>query len=231
MSAKILLVEDEEALVDAIRLNLELEGYAVIVATTGTAALERFAEGPVDLVVLDVMLPEMNGFDVCSEIRRNDLRTPILFLTAKNNPTDRVTGLKLGGDDYLAKPFNLEEFLLRVQILVRRAAATREQAVELSSYRFGPNNISFASFEIQGANGLTKTLSKKEIGLLKLLIERKHEVVSRKEILDTVWGYDVYPSERTIDNFISNFRKYFEIDPKQPEYFHSVRGVGYKFTG
>ena len=231
MSAKILLVEDEEALVDAIRLNLELEGYAVTVAMTGTAALERFAEGPFDLIVLDVMLPEVNGFDVCSAIRREDTRVPILFLTAKNNPADRVQGLRLGGDDYLAKPFNLEEFLLRVQILVRRSAATHTQPLELNSYQFGPNEVNFASFEVSGANGLQKTLSKKEIGLLRLLIERKHEVVSRKEILDRVWGHDVYPSERTIDNFISNFRKYFEADPKKPEFFHSVRGVGYKFTG
>jgi len=231
MNPKILLVEDEEALVDAIRLNLELEGYAVTVAMTGTHALERFAEGPFDLVVLDVMLPGVNGFDVCSAIRREDERTPILFLTAKNNPADRVKGLKLGGDDYLAKPFNLEEFLLRVQILVRRSAATRGQATELNSYRFGNNEVHFASFEIQGVGGLSKMLSKKEIGLLRLLIERKQEVVSRKEILDTVWGYDVYPSERTIDNFISNFRKYFEEDPKQPQFFHSVRGVGYKFMG
>lgn len=216
---------------DAIRLNLELEGYTVIGATSGTEALERFSEQPFDTVVLDVMLPGISGFDVCTAIRRTDTRTPILFLTAKNTPTDRVQGLKIGADDYLAKPFNLEEFLLRVQILVRRKAEALGQSTPDSLAHFGNNEVNFATFEIRGVHGLEKTLSKKEIGLLRLLIDRNNEVVSRKEILDTVWGYDKYPSERTIDNFISSFRKYFETDPRKPVFFHSVRGVGYKFIG
>jgi two-component system alkaline phosphatase synthesis response regulator PhoP len=176
------------------------------------------------------MLPEMNGFDVCEEIRKENKDVPVLFLTAKSAGEDRIQGLKLGADDYLTKPFNLEELLLRVQILLRRSNVNKVSSGVPDIYKFGNNEINFVTYEIKGVNGETAQISKREIALLKLLIERKNEVISREEILDKVWGTDVYPSSRTIDNYILAFRKYFEKSQREPEHFHSIRGVGYKFT-
>ena len=231
MSYRILLVEDEESILDALKLNLELEDYDVTVATDGEMALEEFKGSRFDLIVLDVMLPKIDGFSVCQTIRLENTRVPILFLTAKNTAQDRVNGLKIGGDDYLTKPFNLEEFLLRVQILVKRGveAGGGDKSV-FNSYQFGENKVDFLTFEIETFSGIKKQLSKREIHLLKLLIDKKGEVVSREEILEKVWGYDVFPSTRTIDNYILAFRKYFESNPRQPVFFHSIRGVGYKFV-
>jgi two-component system, OmpR family, alkaline phosphatase synthesis response regulator PhoP len=226
----ILLVEDEEHLLQTIQLNLELEGYQVSTAITGKEALKKIINGNFDLVILDVMLPEMNGFDVCIEARKQNIQTPILFLTAKDSGSDRIQGLKIGADDYLTKPFNLEELLLRVQILLKRNAGVVSPAKnEPSAYTFGNNEVDFVTYEIKGVNGKAE-LSKREIALLKLLISRKGEVVSREDILDIVWGTDVYPTSRTIDNYILAFRKYFEKDQRNPQHFHSIRGVGYKFT-
>jgi len=223
---RILLVEDEENIRAGIKLNLELEGYEVIEAETGKQAISRFENEHFDLIVLDVMLPELNGFDVCEQIRLTNTQVPILMLTAKSEPADRVTGLKKGANDYLPKPFVLEEFLLRVQNLIRLTSKSPENAPEV--FEFAENKVNFLTFEADGVNGKF-TLTKREAMLLKLLVERKNEVVSRKQILQSVWGYDVFPSTRTIDNFILSFRKYFEKDPKHPVFFHSVRGVGYKF--
>ncbi len=225
---KILLVEDEEHLLKTIQLNLELEGYAVVSAITGIDALKEFRKQPFDLIILDVMLPEMNGFDVCEEIRKENAKVPVLFLTAKASSEDRITGLKLGADDYLTKPFNLEELLLRVQILLRRSSGATEKSMDV--YTFGNNQINFNTFEITDNKGEKREITKREIALLKLLIERKGDVVSREDILDQVWGTDVYPSSRTIDNYILSFRKYFEPNQREPKFFHSIRGVGYKFT-
>lgn len=225
----ILLVEDEENLLKTIRLNLELEGYEVSIARSGSEALNEFKKETFNLIILDVMLPEINGFDVCEQIRKENTKVPILFLTAKGSSSDKVQGLKLGADDYLTKPFNLEELLLRIQILVKRGNQQKESDKSLDSYSFGTNNVNFATYVIIGINGKAE-ISKKEIALLKLLIERKGEVVSREEILDSVWGKDAYPSSRTIDNYILAFRKYFEKNQREPIHFHSIRGVGYKFT-
>ena len=225
---KILLVEDEEHLLKTIQLNLELESYLVVPATTGIDALKEFRKQSFDLIILDVMLPEMSGFDVCEEIRKENSTVPVLFLTAKASSEDRINGLKLGADDYLTKPFNLEELLLRVQILLKRSVVSTDKI--LDSYSFGNNQVNFVTYEIQGVNGEKREITKREIALLKLLIDKKGEVVSREEILDKVWGTDVYPSSRTIDNYILSFRKYFEPNQREPQYFHSIRGVGYKFT-
>jgi two-component system, OmpR family, alkaline phosphatase synthesis response regulator PhoP len=230
MSSKhILLVEDEEHLLKTIQLNLELEGYTVSIANNGIEALKEFRKGEFNLIILDVMLPEMNGFDVCEQIRKENTTVPLLFLTAKGSSSDKIQGLKLGADDYLTKPFNLEELLLRVQILLKRGNLQAESKKQLETYSFGGNSINFITYEIEGINGTTQ-LSKKEIALLKLLIERKGEVISREEILDSVWGKDAYPSSRTIDNYILAFRKYFEKNQRDPLHFNSIRGVGYKFT-
>jgi two-component system alkaline phosphatase synthesis response regulator PhoP len=230
MTSRILLVEDEETLQEAIKLNLELEGFEVEIADTGTKALRKATEQRFNLIILDVMLPEMDGFTVCEKIRLNDMDTPILFLTAKDTSQDRVNGLKLGADDYLTKPFNLEELLLRVKVLVKHSVKGTKDGKELMTYKFGNNEVNFVTYKARGIDGQELELTKKEITLLKLLIDRKDDVVSRQQILQYVWGYDVYPSTRTIDNFILAFRKYFEKDARNPEYFHSIRGVGYKFT-
>lgn len=226
---RILLVEDEEHLLEIIKLNLELEGYKVTTATDGKKGLKIFKEERFNLVILDVMLPEMDGFQVAETIRLENSITPIMFLTAKNTSEDRVMGLKKGADDYLSKPFNLEELLLRVGILIKRSMKP-DDLQTLNTYTIGDKTIYFNSFEFKQADDSTMPLTKKETMLLKLLIEHKNNAVSREQILETVWNYDVYPSTRTIDNFILTFRKYFEPDQKNPIYFHSIRGVGYKFT-
>lgn len=223
------MVEDEQSLLETIKLNLELEGYKVQSASDGKKALKAYKQERFDLIILDVMLPEMDGFTVCEAIRLDNQQVPILFLTAKHSSADRINGLKIGGDDYLTKPFNLEELLLRVQILLKRSNITVDNKQSLNNFNFDDFSINFTEMTVQTPEGKTINLTKKENALLKLLIERKNEVVSREHILETVWGYDIYPSTRTIDNFIVSFRKYFESDPSNPKHFHSVRGVGYKF--
>jgi len=228
MIYRILLVEDEDHIRENLKLNLELEDYEVVAVPDGSKAVKAFREQRFNLVVLDVMLPEMDGFDVCEQIRLDDLETPILFLTAKDTSQDKIKGLKAGGDDYITKPFNLEELLLRVKNLLKRSAKHNSDDT-FNEYEFGGNKVNFATYEANSIYGPLK-LTNKEMKLLKVLIDRRNEVVSRQHILQSVWGYDVYPSTRTIDNFILAFRKYFEKDPKNPVYFHSIRGVGYKFT-
>jgi two-component system, OmpR family, alkaline phosphatase synthesis response regulator PhoP len=230
MMPRILLAEDEKSLREGIKLNLELEGYEVEEAADGLEALKKFETQRFNLIVLDVMMPEVSGFEVCEKIRLTDTDTPILFLTAKDTGRDKVEGLKLGADDYLTKPFNLEELLLRVKNLVRHSLKGTEELTELSTYTFNGNKVNFNTYEAYTYSGEKIDLTKKETQLLKLLIDRKNQVVSRQQILQYVWGYDVFPSTRTIDNFILAFRKYFEKDPKNPRYFHSIRGVGYKYT-
>lgn len=226
----ILLVEDEENLHDALKLNLELEGYEVSSAFDGAAALKSFREEYFDLIILDVMLPEIDGINVTETIRLKNNEVPILILSAKNNSADRVLGLKKGADDYLTKPFNLEELLLRVKKLIDKNKKIRDKETIGDTYVFGKNKIDFKAQDASTCHGEKIQLSKKEVMLLKLLIENKNEVVPREKILQSVWGYNVYPTTRTIDNFILNFRKYFEEDSRNPTYFHSVRGVGYKYS-
>lgn len=225
---RILLVEDEENIRDVVKLNLEMEDFEVVATESGKEAVKMFKEQHFDLIILDVMLPEVDGFQVCEQIRLTNMDIPIIFLTAKDASQDRIQGLKKGGDDYLTKPFVLEELLLRVNNLIKRTSKAPENSPEI--YTFGDNQVNFVTYEAQGNPGQF-TLTKKEAMLLKLLVDRRNEVVSRQQILQSVWGYDVYPSTRTIDNFILSFRKYFEQDPKNPTYFLSVRGVGYKFVG
>lgn len=230
MSTRILIAEDEEHILEGLKMNLELEGYWVETATDGEEALNLFEKERFDLVILDVMMPKLDGYRVCEIIRVENTEIPIMFLTAKDSSSDRVHGLKIGADDYLTKPFNLEEFLLRVEKLLSRKNLHHDSDSKEYVIHFGQNRINFRTFEIETYNGEKKNITAREAKLLKLLTSRDGEPVSRNTILETVWGYDVYPSTRTIDNFILAFRKYFESDPKHPEYFHSIRGVGYKFT-
>lgn len=227
---RILLAEDEEHLSEAIKLNLEMEGFFVKAIANGKEVMDCFDKERFDLVILDVMLPDLDGFRICENIRLKNDTVPILFLTAKNTSEDRITGLKKGADDYLTKPFHLQELLLRTGNLIKRNKQNKIVPATLNIFNFGENSINFNTYEALSIHGKKIELTRKEVLLLKLLIERKNEVVPRKLILESVWGYDVYPSTRTIDNFILIFRKYFEKDPKNPKHFHSIRGIGYKFT-
>jgi two-component system, OmpR family, alkaline phosphatase synthesis response regulator PhoP len=224
---RLLLVEDEETLRSTLRLNFELEGYDVTTAVRGNEALDRLRGARFDGVVLDVMLPDVDGFTICETMRLEGNATPVLFLTARTLPQERIRGLR-SGDDYLGKPFELEELLLRVRKLMTRSV---EGTTGLGPTKrsFGGNTVDFDSYEVTGQRGLSKRLSQREILLLRLLMDKANDVVSREEILQKVWGYDVFPTTRTIDNFIVAFRKYFEPDPLKNRHFHSIRGVGYKF--
>jgi two-component system alkaline phosphatase synthesis response regulator PhoP len=226
---QILLVEDEEHLHEALKLNLELEGYEVSSAMDGKKALDMLQNAVFDLIILDIMLPSVDGFTIIEKLRLNNNQTPILVLSAKNSSFNRVQGLKLGADDYLNKPFNLEELLLRVAKLIQKAIPNNSVSEALASFEFAGHKINFESLEVILADGASIQLTKTEALLLRLLIENKNTVVSREKILQTVWGYQVFPNTRTIDNFITAFRKYFEKDSKNPEFFISIRGVGYKF--
>lgn len=229
MKARILLVEDEENLLSTIALNLELEGYDVLCAKNGKEALQLYKNNRVDLVVLDIMLPEINGLDVCREIRKENRNVFILFLSARSMGSERIEGLKAGADDYLSKPFNLEELLLRIEILLKRKPQSFVKS-SINNVNINGRLVNFDTYQFTGIDGKVESLSKKETMLLKLLIEKKNQVVSRDEILEQVWGYETFPTGRTIDNFILAFRKYFESDPSSPKHFISVRGVGYKFA-
>ncbi len=226
----ILLVEDEENLQDALKLNFEMEGYEVTSAYDGAEALKALHSEYFDLIILDVMLPEIDGITVCENIRLSNTEIPILMLSAKNQSADRVLGLKKGADDYVTKPFNLEELLIRVSLLINKSQRISAKEPVTEEFIFGKNLVNFKSLECTTKRGEVVALTKKEVMLLKLLIENKNEVVTREKILQSVWGYNVYPTTRTVDNFILNFRRYFEEDSRNPKYFHSVRGIGYKFT-
>lgn len=228
--ANILLAEDEENLHEALKLNLEMEDYTVTSAFDGNEALKAIGNEYFDLIIMDIMMPEVDGISVLETIRVNANEVPVLILSAKNSSADRVLGLKKGADDYLTKPFNLEELLLRVSKLIEKNQKIQVKESVGDHYEFGQNNIDFKAQTATTFNQQTIELSKKEVMLLKLLIENKGEVVTREKILQVVWGYNVYPTTRTIDNFILNFRKYFEEDSRNPKHFHSVRGVGYKYT-
>jgi two-component system, OmpR family, alkaline phosphatase synthesis response regulator PhoP len=225
--ARILVVDDEAHLAEGIRENLEAEGYRSEVAHDGVEGLARIREHHFDLIVLDVMMPNMDGLELCAQIRREGRQIPVLFLTVKNESQDRVRGFEAGGDDYLAKPFHLKELLLRVGAILRRASWYQTAARELA---FGGNRIDFQTYEARAWDGNEHVLTHKEAMILKMLSERADEIVTREEILDRVWGYEVFPSTRTIDNFIVRLRKRFERSPDTPVHFHTVRGVGYRFT-
>lgn len=226
MKPKVLLVEDEKNIAESLIFNLESD-HVVVWAKTGEEAIQKHQKNLYQLIVLDVMLPKLSGYEVCNIIRKKDNETPILFLTAKNEEKDRIEGLKLGADDYLGKPFSLDEFMLRVKALIRRGQRNLPQEAVL--YHFGMNSINFENYEAT-VNGEMISLTKKECLLLKLLIEKEGQVVTREEILTKVWGYDTIPSTRTIDNFIVKLRNYFEENPKEPKYILSIHGVGYKFV-
>jgi len=229
MKLSILLVEDELSLADIVKDNLQAEGYAVIHAGDGATAQNLWQSRAPNLVVLDVMLPQLNGYDLCKQMRDAGDMTPVLFLSAKGQVEDRVKGLAAGGDDYLAKPFHLPEFLLRVKNMLKRTGWAKTEPSD-ASFQFGGHTVDFRAWTASLTSGAQEPLGERELGIFKLLSSRAGEVVSRDDILDEVWGDDAFPSSRTVDNFVMRLRKLFEPDPSNPVYIHTVWGVGYKFT-
>ena len=223
----ILVVDDEEHLAAGISENLVAEGYKTDVAHDGEQALAKIRANTFDLIVLDVMMPKIDGLKGCEEIRADGLQTPVLFLTVKGDPADRIRGLEAGGDDYLSKPFHLKELLLRVEAILRRTDWYKESNASLS---FGGNEINFKTYHARAWDGSEHELTHKEAMILKVLAGQLGAIVPREVILDKVWGYEVFPSTRTIDNFIVRLRRRFERNLETPEYFHTIRGVGYRFT-
>jgi len=224
---KILIIEDEESILLPLEDNLKLEGYKVSCARDGLEGLSMAADRSLDLIVLDIMLPKMDGFEVCKRLRQDRVMTPILMLTAKSQEIDKVLGLELGADDYVTKPFSSRELLARIKAILRRASE-HNQGIEL--YRFDAIELDFAKYEAK-KRGRPVPLTALEFSLLHFLVQNRGRVVHRNEVLDRVWGKDVYVDARTVDKHISLLRKKFEDDPQEPKYIQGVRGVGYKFTG
>ena len=224
--ARILIADDEAVISSLLEYNLMLDGHAVTVARDGASALQQWRESPPDLVVLDVMMPQKDGYSVCREARQAGLSAPVLFLSAKGEPQERVEGLAAGGDDYLVKPFHLPEFLLRVANLLRR---TPPPAVLEPMYTFAGITIDFAAYTVRTPRG-EEQLGERELRLLRLFTEQRNKVVSRNQMLDAVWGKDHFPSSRTVDNFVVRLRRILEDDPSNPRFLHTIWGVGYKFT-
>jgi len=229
---RILIIEDDAHIAEGLKLNLSLQGYEVTIAPDGVTGLQKWKDWRPDLVVLDIMLPQIDGFSVLQSIRLKDEKIPILILSAKGAPDDRIKGLTLGTDDYMAKPFNLEEFLLRVERLLTRVSWTNGGGeggtAAPESYAFGGNRIDFGTLTAECRTGKI-SLTDQEAKLLQLFIANRGKPLSRKALLEIGWGYTGETTTRTVDNFIVRLRKYFEDDPQNPLYFKSIRAVGYVF--
>lgn len=223
---RLLLVEDEAALADVLADNLREEGFEPVLAHDGQEGLDRWREGGFDLIVLDVMLPGVDGVTMCRTRREEGDDTPVLFLSARGRPEERVAGLAAGADDYLAKPFHLPEFLLRVEAMLRR----RGWGGPADVLGFAGHEVDLRAWTAELADGRHASLGAREAGILRLLAGRAGEVVSRDDILDEVWGDEAFPSSRTVDNVVMRLRKTFEPDPARPVHIHTVWGVGYRFT-
>jgi two-component system alkaline phosphatase synthesis response regulator PhoP len=225
---KVLLVEDEEGLIITLSDRLKNEGFDITVAKNGLDGFEMATTNSFDLIILDVMLPKKNGFDVCRDLRKDEIETPILMLTAKGETIDKVLGLKLGADDYLTKPFEMMELFARIEALLRRSPKSNK-SVSNNNFQFGDVEIDFKRAEVL-RNKSTVELSAMEFKLLHFLIDNRGDVHSRDELLDAVWGYDAMPTTRTVDVHIAWLRQKLEINPKHPKYIQTVHGLGYKFT-
>jgi two-component system OmpR family response regulator len=231
---KVLLVEDDRTLLDVLKYNLTKEGHDVVTASDGVEALDMARNKKPDLIVLDVMLPKLDGFEVCRILRR-ETTTPILMLTAKASETDKVVGLELGADDYMTKPFSMREFLARIKAMLRRSEMMK--MVESSAKETTPSIIKVGGLEIDFArhkvsqSGTTIDLSPKEFDLLAFLLKNREQVFSRDQLLEKVWGYDYAGDTRTVDVHIRWLRQKIEVDPANPRHLLTVRGIGYKFEG
>jgi DNA-binding response OmpR family regulator len=224
---RILIIEDEKEMAEGLRDNFEFEGYDVVIAGDGEKGLELALAHPSDLILLDVMLPRKSGFDVCKELRLRGLTTPVIMLTARGQEIDKVLGLELGADDYITKPFSVRELLSRVKAVLRRSGS--EKKTSSGQHRVGRLSVDLVRYSASDAKGPVD-LSHKEFELLKFFIEHAGQIVHRDQLLDQVWGYDIYPNSRTVDNFIVRLRKKMEINPAQPKHLLTVHGFGYKLV-
>lgn len=223
---RILIVEDELDLRRGLELNLKAEGYAVLAAATGDEALEVALRERPDVIVLDVMLPGMSGFDVCRELRRRRVEEPIIMLTARADETDRVVGLEIGADDYVTKPFSIRELLARIRVRLRRRAEPGDQAI----VRFGDVEVDFDRHEAT-RGGVRVELTPKELDILQLLVRHRGRTITRDRLLEEVWGYEYSPTTRTVDNHMLRLRQKLEPDPEDPRFILTVYGEGYRFVG
>lgn len=230
MNKRILIVEDEPGLVMALTDCLTSENYEVETAGDGKTGFERAASESFSLIILDLMLPQRSGFDVCRDLRQKGVNTPILMLTARGQMTDKVVGLKLGADDYLTKPFDMPELLARIEALLRRTQANKIAAVAPDTYRFSTISIDFRRTEAT-RDGENLDLSAREFKLLQYLIRHRGKTISRDELLDEVWGYDAMPTTRTVDVHIAQLRQKIEENPREPQFILTIYGFGYKFVG
>ena len=228
MKSKILIVEDEPAMVAGLRDNFEYEGYDVISAEDGVSGLERALNDSPDLVVLDVMMPRMSGLDVCKQLKAKRPAVPIIMLTARGQEIDKVVGLELGADDYVTKPFSIRELMARVKAVLRRSSSAQQPAADV--YKFSDVEVNVRSNEVR-RNGELVDLSSKEFALLAYFIAHPVETLSRDRLLDAVWGYENYPSTRTVDTHIVHLRQKLEPNPEEPRFILTVHGSGYKFVG
>lgn len=226
--SRILLVEDEETLAVGLEYNLMEEGYLVSWAKNGREAIEFFKKEKFDLIILDIMLPYVNGFEVAERVRNSDPQIPILMLTAKTESGDKVKGLEKGADDYLTKPFHLQELLIRVNGMLKRKSWYKEASAKHPVYKFGNNEINFETLNCKHGEEKIR-LTPQEAMLIKYLVDRKGEIVTRKDLLENVWHLNPDIETRTVDIFVARLRKYFEPDPANPVYIRSIRGVGYSF--
>ncbi len=226
MMKKILVVEDEPGIALGLEDDLKMEGYDVEVIGDGVEASRRAKESAFDLIVLDVMLPGKDGFEVCRDLRRNGLRLPILMLTAKAREEEKVMGLELGADDYLTKPFGTREFRARIKALLRRSSAAAEE----TSYSFGDAELDFERAELR-VSGAPVDLTRLEFKLLEFFIRSRGRILTRERLLEGVWGPETFASDRIVDNHIANLRRKVEPDPTNPRYLLNVRGLGYRFDG
>jgi len=224
--AKILIVEDEPDMVLGLKDNFEFEGYEVITASDGAVGLERARTLKPDLVILDIMLPVLSGLEVCKTLRGEGFEAPIVMLTARGQEIDKVVGLELGADDYVTKPFSIRELLARVRAILRRTDGTKRK---LSRYKFFDVDLDFETYRAK-KNGEPLEMSPREFELLRYLIERKGETVSRERLLEDVWGYESYPSTRTVDTHIAKLRAKIGDSGSEPRYILTIHGVGYKFV-
>ncbi len=225
---KILVVEDEEALAFGIEFNLMQEGYSVTIAKDGKEAVELINKNNFDLFILDIMLPYLDGFEIAQYIREKDPQIPILILTARTKKEDKIKGLEIGVDDYLTKPFHLEELLLRIQGMLKRKSWYREILTDNPEYKFGKNILNFSTFECSHGNRQFRMTTQEAI-TMKYFIENKGKIITRKELLENVWKINPEVETRTVDNFIVRLRKLFENDPSEPVYIKSIRSAGYMF--
>jgi DNA-binding response OmpR family regulator len=224
---KILIIEDDRSILKAVEANLVGEGYEVETAMDGVTGLERASDPSQDLILLDLMLPRLPGEEICRRLRQDGITTPILFLTAKNEEEHRITGFELGADDYVAKPFSIRELLGRIQAILRRAAGQKHL---LAHYHFADVALDFVKMEARKGEEPV-VLTTREFAILRLMVSNKGVVISRDRLLNEVWGYDAYPSTRTVDNQIVKLRQKLEDDPEDPRFILTVRGTGYKFVG